>query len=137
MSIEENKAIARRVFQEVLSQGNLATADDLVASDVVIRNPEERRGLETWKRGFGAFRDAFPDARFTPDEILATDDKVVIRWTMRGTHRGEYAGAAPTGKQVTSWGISVYRIANGKVVEAWVGSDDLGLLQQIGAVPSV
>jgi len=135
MSTEENKAIARRIFEEVLSQGNLTAMDDLAARDLVIRNPQERRGLESWKPGYVAFREAFPDVRFTPDEILAVDDKVIIRWTMRGTHQGAFAGVAPTGKQVTFWGISIYRIADGKVVEAWVGSDDLGLLRQIGAVP--
>jgi predicted ester cyclase len=80
------------------------------------------------------FLTVFPDIQTTINDIVAEGDKVVTRWTNRGTHRAEWMGAAPTGRQVTYSGISIDRIASGRVVESWRTSDQLGLLQQIGAV---
>jgi steroid delta-isomerase-like uncharacterized protein len=82
-------------------------------------------------------RAAFPDTRMTIEDEIAEGDKVVIRWTIRGTHKGEYMGIAPTGKEVTVTGISVYRIERGKIVEDWSNNDMLGMLQQLGAIPSL
>jgi steroid delta-isomerase-like uncharacterized protein len=83
-----------------------------------------------------ALRQAFPDLQIKIEDQIAERDKVVTRWTARGTHQGEFAGIPPTGKQVVMTGIDIDRIANGKLVECWTKSDDLSMLQQIDAIPA-
>jgi predicted ester cyclase len=77
----------------------------------------------------------FPDIHFTVDDIFVEGDKVALRWTLRGTHKGEFAGVPPTNKQVAIWGISVDRISGGKIAETWERYDTLGLMQQLGVIP--
>jgi predicted ester cyclase len=89
------------------------------------------------KQGLTRAQAAFSDISITVEDQIAEGDKVVSRWTIRGTHKGEYMGIAPTGKQVTITGISIYRIEKGKIVEDWANSDMLGMLQQLGAIPSL
>ena len=138
MSTETNKAIARRVFEEVFNAGNLDLIDELASADVVIHygGAEPVRGLDSYKRAFSASQPAFPDMHFAIEDLIAEGDRVVTRWTMRATHRGEYLGIAATGQQVAETGVSIYRIVGGKVVEGWVSSDDLGVMQQLGALPA-
>ena len=83
-----------------------------------------------------ALRNAFPDQQWVMEDLLAEGDKAVLVWTLRGTHQGELSGVAPSGKEVVVTGISVSRIADGKLAEIWVQSDTLGLLQQLGALPA-
>jgi len=71
----------------------------------------------------------------TIDDMVAEGDKVVYRWTLRGTHKGEFTGIAPTGKQVTLWGMVIDRILGGKIVETWIRYDTLGFMQQLGVIP--
>ena len=81
------------------------------------------------------YRSAFPDMQLTIEDQIAEGDKVVTRWTARGTHQGELMGIPPTGKQATVTGITVGRVANGKFVESWSNFDALGMMQQLGVVP--
>jgi predicted ester cyclase len=94
------------------------------------------RGLESLKQLIIGLLRAFPDQHETIDDPVAEGDKVVarVRWT--GTHQGEYLGVAPSGKQVTYTAITIYRIVGGKVVESWQEGDRLGLMQQLGIIPS-
>jgi len=78
---------------------------------------------------------AFPDVRLTIEDMVAEGDKVAVRWAWSGTHRGEYMGIAPTGKEVTYTGITIHRITGGKIVESWDEVDNLGLMQQLGVAP--
>jgi len=78
---------------------------------------------------------AFPDGRYTIEDMIAEGDKVVSRWTVRATHKGEYQGIPATGKQVTFTNIVISRIAGGKIVEAWGEYDSIGLMRQLGAIP--
>ena len=137
---EENKAIARRALEEVFSgQGNLDAADELFAPDYVGHDPaspEEIRGPEGVKEFAGMYRNAFPDVQLSVQEQVAEGDMVVTRWVASGTHQGEMMGIAPTGNRVTVAGISVERIVAGKIEETWDNYDALGMLQQIGAIPS-
>ena len=141
MSIESNKAVARRFLEEVFGQGNLAVADEIVAPDHVDHGPGTPPGLPSGPEGTKMFvtvyRNAFPDIRFTIDEQVAEGDKVVTRWTGSGTHKGELAGIPPTGKSATVTGIGVDRIVNGKIVESWGVFDQFGMLQQLGVIPAV
>ena len=133
---EQNKTIARKVFEDVQSQGNLAVVDEIVASDFVGHTfPTDIHGPEGAKQFDMMLRTAFPDIQVSVEDQIAEGDEVATRWTCRGTHKGEFQGLPPTGKKVTMRGITVFRIANGKLVEGWNNPDLLGMLQQLGAVP--
>ena len=84
----------------------------------------------------GEFRSAFPDFHVTIEDQIAEGDRVATRWTMRGTHEGEFRGISPTGKQITVTGIGIFRFSDGKVVESWDNFDQLGMMRQLGVIPS-
>ena len=131
---EENKAVVRRLFEEAWNQGNLAVVDELFAPDYVGHIPPEiLNGPEAFKQFVKEYRTVFPDIHFTIEDLVAEGDKVVGRWTCRGTHKGELQGIPATGVQVTSTGIHVSRIAGGKIVEAWSNWDAMGVMQQLSA----
>lgn len=135
-----NKEIVRRLVDEVWAEHNLAAVDELVARDYVGHDPTRPgpiHGPEGYKESVGVYLSAFPDAAITIDDQIAEGDQVVTRWTGRGTHKAELMGIAPTGKEVTVSGLTVSRIANGKVAETWELFDTLGMLVQIGAVPQL
>lgn len=139
MSMEENKAIVRRVNDEVWSEGRLDVIDELIADDfvaTVVGAPEQIRGPQGFREFVVMYRKAFPDLRITVDEQFAEGETVVTRWTATGTNEGELMGMPATGKQATTAGININRISGGKLVEGWGLFDQLGLLQQIGAVPT-
>jgi steroid delta-isomerase-like uncharacterized protein len=139
MSMEENKAIVRRVNDEVWSEGRLDVIEELIADNfvaTVVGAPEQIRGPQGFREFVGIYRKAFPDLRITVDEQFAEGETVVTRWTATGTNEGELMGMPATGKQATTAGININRISGGKLVEGWGLFDQLGLLQQIGAVPT-
>ena len=139
MMSEENKEKARRFLEEAFNEGNLGVVDELFASDYVLHdpaNPEEISGPEGRKQFVQMYRSAFPDTHITVEYQIAEGDEVVTRWTGRGTHQGELFGVAPSGNQVEISGITISRFEGGKFVKDWTNSDTLGLMQQIGAVPS-
>ena len=138
MSTEENKAIIRRVNDEVWSEGDLDLIDELFADDfvaTVVGAPEQIRGPQGFREFVVMYRTAFPDLRISVDEQFAEGETVVTRWTATGTNEGELMGMPATGKQATTAGININRVSGGKLVEGWGLFDQLGLLQQIGAVP--
>jgi steroid delta-isomerase-like uncharacterized protein len=138
MSTEKNKAIARLVNDEVWSEGHLDVIDELFADDFVatiVGAPEQIRGPQGFREFVVMYRTAFPDLRITVDEQFAEGETVVTRWTATGTNEGELMGIPATGKQATTAGININRISDGKLVEGWGLFDQLGLLQQLGAVP--
>ena len=140
MSTEQNKAMDRRVYEEVWNGGSLAVIDELVAANYVDHDqepPGALEGVEGLKQSVTMYRSAFPDVHFTVEDQIAEGDRVVTRWTARGTHQGAFMGIPPTGKQAMVTGISITRVASGKVVEGWTNFDALGLLQQLGAGPSM
>ena len=124
MLTEENKAIARRTIEELWNKGNMAIADELLAANFVNHDPcgtPETVNLEAYKQDIIDFRTDFPDFHVTIEEMIAEGDKVVIRWTCTGTHKGK-SGAfdiAPTGKSVTIEGVTIDHIASGKILEEW------------------
>ena len=135
MSTEDNKANVRRGF-EALNQQNLAVFDELLNPDVVFHNASTTiQGLEAYKQFLSAFFTAFPDVHFTIEDMIAEGDFIVVRYTTRVTHQGNFRGIPPTGKQVSGTGMFIDRIVNGKAVEQWLNGDTLGLLQQMGVVP--
>lgn len=137
---EENKALARRFMDEVYNKGNLDLIDEVVAPNWVEHNPNTPEGMsgrvDDSKRFVEMYRNAFPDLHITIEDLIAEGDKVVMRWTARGTHQGELMGVPPSGNRVEVTGINIERLEGGKFVESWSNYDFLGLMQQIGAVPS-
>jgi predicted ester cyclase len=132
---------SRRLLEEGFNQGKLEVADELVAAGAINHDPatpahmRDLRGPDVFKRTVTLYRQAFPDLRLTVDDVIAADDKVVLRWHSEGTHRGELEGLAPTGARGVVTGIGIDRWENGKLVEAWSEWDNLGLARQLGAVP--
>jgi predicted ester cyclase len=140
MSVEGNKATVRRFMEESFGEGKPELVDDLLDSDFVRYDPYikagEVRGTQTVKDNIVWFRNAFPDLSCTIEEQVAEGDKVVSRWTLRGTHRGEFFGVAGTGNRVEFTDIQIDRFdeESGKIVEERAEFDLLGALRQIGAL---
>ena len=143
MSAEENKAMARRYWDEGWNTGNVAMFDEIFAPDIIF-HPDwgpASRGIESHKQGPTIWRTAFPDFHATIEDIFAEGDKVVVRWTVRGTHRGNLElglmgmTVPPTGKQISFAGMDIFHFRGGKIVELWRNWDRAGLFQQLGVVP--
>ena len=136
MSLEENKAVVRRLF-EVLNKHNSALLDEFYTHDY-INHTLQLRGLESLKQLETMLWKGFPDWHETIEDIIVEGDKVWVRYKVTGTHTGEssYSGItlAPTGKKIAFRAVSIYRIVNGKLVEGWTVSDDLNLLKQLGVI---
>ena len=137
MPEEENKTIAQRFNDDVWDRGDEAALEELLDPNFVDHDalPGQSPDREGHRQILAAFHSAFPDLNVTTEDIVAEGDKVVSRWTARGTHRGELMGIAPTGNGVTIKGIDVLRIAEGRIVERWAQFNDLEVMQQLGAVP--
>jgi steroid delta-isomerase-like uncharacterized protein len=140
VTLEQNKALVRRVIDEVWSQGQLAAVDELYAADFVSHQhshaagPQDVRGVAAVKAFVQEFRQAFPDFHDIIEDQVAEGDKVVTRVTSVGMHRGPLMGLAPTHKPARWSAISIDRVVGGKIVEEWVSWDLMGMLQQLGAV---
>ena len=139
MSEKENKDKTRRLFEEGFSQGNIDVVDEVLNPDFVCYDPNsesgEVRGAETIKNEIEYFRNAVPDLTYTIEDQIAEGDKVVTRYTVTGTHQGEFFSVAGTGERITMSGNSIDRFEDGKMVEEWPEYDLLGVMRQIGAVP--
>jgi steroid delta-isomerase-like uncharacterized protein len=138
MSVEENKASVRRFSEEVFNKKKLAAIEEFYAPNLIDHSlpPGVPGGIEGQRQGIAMFLTAFPDLHLTVEDIIAEGDKIVVRMTFRGTHQGAFVGIPPTGKQVTVTEIAILRIANGKAIEQWNNFDELGLMQQLGAIPT-
>ncbi len=138
MSTEENKALVRRFYEEVVSKKNLATIDDFIDPNQVdhFAPPGTPRGIEGARQLIGMLLTAFPDLQSTVEDMIAEGDKVAARLTVRGTHQGEFMSIPPTSKHVAITAIDIFRIAGGKIVERWGEGDMLGLMQQLGVIPT-
>lgn len=140
MSTEENKALIRKWVDQVLNTRDVSDtslAHELVAADFVGHFPGQPpiSGLEAFRQFGATYFSAFPDLKITPEDLVAEGDKVAMRYSWRGTQKGELMGIPPTGKQVTTSGMSILRIADGKIAEQWDNFDTLSMLQQLGVAP--
>jgi steroid delta-isomerase-like uncharacterized protein len=136
---EVNKTIVERLTEQWNKgkEAALAAVDELLSTDYVLHDPTvgEVKGIEGMRQFVEMVFNGLSDYRETIDDLVTEGSKVVCRWTVQGTHSGEFIGVAPTGKQVTVKGITIYGLADGKFVEAWQTWDALGMLQQLGAIP--
>ena len=135
VSAEESKALARRFREEIWT--NLALADEICDEEAVLHVhdplvPDLGKGPQALKQLVTMYLTAFPDANCSIEEVVVEGDRVVARWSGRGTHEGNLGTIAPTGKQVSVTGIEIHRIAGGKIQETWMNWDTLGMLQQLG-----
>ncbi|HTY46956.1 MAG TPA: ester cyclase [Methanomassiliicoccales archaeon] len=134
MSSDDNKAVVRRVYDE-LNKGNMAIADELIvdnyAQHSILPVPQGRKGF---KEFFASFGKSFPDAHFEVLDIFAEGEKVALRFKATMTHKGEFMGLAPTGRKVSFTGIDIFVVRRGKLVEHWDEVDQLGFLRQLGIV---
>jgi predicted ester cyclase len=137
MSTEDNKALLRRFYDEVINKKNLAAIDEFIHPQMVdhAAPPGVPAGIEGQRHVFSMYSTAFPDTHFTVEDMIAEGDKVVTRLSVSATQHGAYMGLPPTGKHVTFTGIDILRIAGGKLVEHWGEMDMLSMLQQLGVVP--
>jgi steroid delta-isomerase-like uncharacterized protein len=137
---EHNKAIVRRLFAELWNNGKLSVADEIFTPNYEHHDsstPDFGRGPDSEKKRATLYRTAFPDLHLTIEDVIAEGETVMTRWSCRGTHKGDLNGIAPTGKQITLYGVTVARISNGKMAEGFVSWDALGLMQQLGVVPQL
>jgi steroid delta-isomerase-like uncharacterized protein len=134
MSQDENLATLGKLAEAVAS-GNLAALDEVFALDVVDHDPapDQGPGPDGYKRFFSGLRAAFPDLTVTVERLVQTETDIAMAYTIHGTHRGEFAGIAPTGRAITARGMQIARFENGKIVERWGSSDELGILVKLGA----
>ena len=137
---EENKELGRRAIEEVYSGRNPDAADEIYSPDFVDHDPatpeEMRRGPDGVKQQGAMYGEAFSDLQLSVETQLAEGDLAATRWSARGKHTGELMGVPPSGNQVSITGITIGRIADGKIAEEWTNWDGLGLMQQIGAIPA-
>ena len=137
MTTAENKKVVAAFVEDVINQGRLERADDLVALDFVELDPlpGQQQGREGLKDVIRGMRAAFPDLHWALDEVVAEGDKVVSRFTWTGTHRATFLGIPSTDRKVTVKGVVIDRLAEGKMADSRILMDSLGLMQQLGALP--
>ena len=136
MSMKDNMATQERLANAV-NTGQLNDLDLVFARSVVDHDPAPNQGPgpQGFKQFFSTLRRAFPDLHITPDHVDASEDDIALAYTITGTHQGDFLGVAPTGKQISARGMQIARFEDGKIVERWGSSDELGILKQLGVTP--
>lgn len=135
---ERNKRVVRRFVEEVINRGSAASLRDLVDPNHVVHEPiGDHYGPDGVRIALAGYRAAFPDLAVTIDDLVAEGDRVVRRFTARGTHQGTLMGVAPTGKTVSVEGIWIDRLVDGRLVESWFSFDVFGLLRQLGSIANI
>lgn len=134
---KDTNSAAQEKFAEGVNSGNFDVFDEVVSPDVVDHDPapEQGPGPQGFKDMFQTMRTAFPDLEVTPEHMTTTEDDVALAYTITGTHQGDFIGVAPTGRKITARGVQIGRFEDGRLAERWGSSDQLAILQQIGAEP--
>jgi steroid delta-isomerase-like uncharacterized protein len=138
MTPEENNEIAKRFFEAAWNRGDFAVLDQYLSPDTVdysTLHGQPEHGSESFRQIITMFRSAFPDIHLHIDDEIYRGDKVVHRWTLRGTHEGNFMGAPPTGKQVAFTGMTIVQMQDGKIGARWSNVDLFGLMMQLGVIP--
>ena len=138
MSVEHNKAVVRRYYDEVLNQGHLSVLDDIAADNYLENDPlpGQGHGLADFKARASTLLTAFSPCTFSIEDVVAEGDRVVVRWRSSGNHSGEFLGMPPTNRDYTIAGIDIHRLADSRMAEHWHVVDQLSQLQQLGMIPS-
>jgi predicted ester cyclase len=133
MTASANKQVVRKLYDECINPGRLDRLGELVSDDFV--GPQGERGPAGFAAGIAGLRAGLPDIVVTIEDLIAEDDRVTVRSTWHATHTGTFRGIPPTGKRITNTSITIYQLADHKVVHSWIESDRLGTLQQMGVSP--
>jgi steroid delta-isomerase-like uncharacterized protein len=138
MSLEENKEVIRAYVETIFNQQQVDRADELAAADYLDHAalPGQAPGLQGARKKWAMYLAGIPDLRVSIEDLVAEGDKVAVRRSYEGTHQGELLGVPPTGKHVQIGGISIFRLAQGKITEQWEQLDRLALMQQLGVLPT-
>jgi steroid delta-isomerase-like uncharacterized protein len=137
MSEETNKVLVSRIATDIWNQGDLDATSEVMVANAKYHGPHMPNGVgdrRDWRQAIAMYRSAFPDSQVTFEELIGTGNTVVGRWSATATHTGRLPGVAPTGKRIAVSGITIYRLSDGKIVEAWEQLDMLGMWQQLGVV---
>ncbi|MES2070112.1 MAG: ester cyclase [Pseudomonadota bacterium] len=129
---DKNKLLVRRLYEECFNTGKLELLHELLGEDFIGSRGE--RGPAEFAATLAGLYQGFPDVRFTVEDLFAEGDRVAVRWSFQASHRGPFAGVAASHAQVAQTGIAIYLVRDGKLRQAWLQADRLGLLQQIGGV---
>lgn len=137
MSIDENKALVRRFIDEVFVKGHGESVDELVSPDFTPHSwPGVKPGIDNLKQGQQRVSAGLADVSMTIEDMIAEGDKVAVRLTAHARQDGKFMGLPPSGRDYTISETHVFRVTDGKVAEHWVNADTLGLMQQLGALPT-
>ena len=139
MSVEENEALVRSYYEKAFGQKNVGLIAEIMAPDCINHTsiPTIGQGSVSFEQAVNMYYDAFPDINFTIEDAIAQEDKVVLRMTLRGTHKGEFLGIPPTGKKIEVMGLAIFRVANGKIAEVWGLRDHIGTMLQLGVTHQI
>ncbi|HEY3988252.1 MAG TPA: ester cyclase [Acidobacteriaceae bacterium] len=132
---QANATTVRRLYEEYLNENRAELLPSLVTEGLVLHLPTEERGIAAYAALTERLRIAFHEMQFALLDLIASDDRVVVRWTMDATHAGPLAGIPATGKRVQQRGTVIYRMEEGKIAEIWAQMDRMGMLQQLGIDP--
>ena len=133
---DQNKAIAKRAFEEILSQGHFKLAEQLYAKDFMNHGLRSNATLEEDQAALKGWHQAFPDVVITAEKLMAEGDLVTVYWIARGTNTGTGNGLPATGRKAELAGITIWRIVDGKIKEEWSAFDQLSMMQQLGLLPA-
>ena len=139
MSTEQNKAVARQLIEDVISQGNINLADQLLKNDFIDHEelpPGTPPGVEGFKLLLGQLHSAFPDFKVTIHQLIAENDMVAVFMSWHGTQQGEFVGIPPSGNRISINVFDLFRLADGIIVEHWGMMDSMAMMQQLGAMPT-
>lgn len=133
----DNKEIVRR-FEIAFAANDTAVIEELCHPDVVDHNPlpDQKPGVEGMKDTIAFYKQTFPDSQVNLAQVIGDGDLVATLWTVTGTHQGEFFDVPATGRQVSVEGMNFYRLEDGRITDVWTQFDGLGLMQQLGAIPS-
>lgn len=133
---ERNKTVARRVFEEVLTQGKLESVDELYAPDFVNHGLRGDADLREDREATRGWRAAFPNLEMKVEKLIAEGDLVSVLWIAHGTNTGAGKGLPATGKSIEARGVTIWRIVDGRIKEEWSAYDELAVMQQLGLLPA-
>ena len=135
-----NKAIVRPLYDEVWNKRRLELVDEIISPSHALHDPNltgSAVGPEAYKRQVSRFIAAFPDLRFTIEDIVGENEKLAVSWTISGTHKSEFMGVPATNKKVSVHGITIHHFVNAKIMDSYVSWDAWGMMQQLGVVPAL
>lgn len=136
-SLAQNLAVVSRIWNEIWNKGRLEASNEVFSKDYLGHLPLMTvHGPEEFKNLVKVYLQAFPDVHLSVEDTFGCGDRVTVCWISRGTHLGEMMGTPPSNKKIEVIGISIFRMAGGQVAEEWEGFDTLGMMQQIGAIPT-